>query len=229
MVRRAAAAAPHEGNRHGTKKFEWTAERFNAGLERSITGAMVATGFAHVLADKLAQDMASACSGSRKSVRTNPLEPEAAGIPPIPSLIGYMGGSSRSFVAETVRRVRPAPVLTSQQREALSRLRELGASIDDEFDRVQLRRAFRQLALKRRNGGTPIGRRRHLEIHIAKELHQQLSHVNVVVDDKHFTRTVDRLLSRHSPCLSRVLDVVIGRRTTFSNSVFTLFTMARQV
>lgn len=147
MVRRAAAAPPHGGNRHGTEKFEWTAERFNAGLERSITGAMVATGFAHVLADKLAQDMASACSGSRRSVRTSPLEPEAAGTPPIPSLSGYMGGSSRSFVAETVRRVRPAPVLTSQQREALSRLRELGASIDDEFDRVQLRRAFRQLAL----------------------------------------------------------------------------------
>jgi hypothetical protein len=108
---------------------------------------MAATHFAHVLADKLAQDMASGHSDGWKSVRTSPLERETAGIPPIPGLSGYVGGFARPFVAETARRVRPAPVLTSQQREALSRLRELGASLEDEFDRVQLKRAFRQLAL----------------------------------------------------------------------------------
>lgn len=112
---------------------------------------MAATHFAHVLADKLAQDMASGYSDGRKSVRTSPLESETARIPPIPGLSGYVGEFARVFVAETARGIksgiRPAPVLTSQQREALSRLRELGASLEDEFDRVQLKRAFRQLAL----------------------------------------------------------------------------------
>jgi hypothetical protein len=112
---------------------------------------MAATHFAHVLADKLAQDMAAAYSGGRKSVRTSPLERETARIPRIPGLSGYVRGFARAFAAETAPGIepgiKPAPVLTSEQREALSRLRELGAALEDEFDRVQLKRAFRQLAL----------------------------------------------------------------------------------
>ena len=62
-------------------------------------------------------------------------------------LTDHLAGASRSYVTETPRVIRSALVLTSRQREALSMLRELGAPLNDDFDRVQLRRAFRQLAL----------------------------------------------------------------------------------
>ena len=125
-------------------------------------GSMAAPQFAHVLADKLARDVVCAWSDGREPVRTRPIEPAGAGSPPLRGLSGQLGGFSQSYVTETTCRVRPALALTSQQREALSMLRKLGASLDDDFNRVQLKRAFRQLALvlhpDRHPGASPRNR-----------------------------------------------------------------------
>ena len=107
---------------------------------------MAAPQFAHVLADKLAQEVPSAWSDP-EPVKTRPIEPGRAWIPPLRDLTDHLDGSPRSHITEAARDVRSALVLTSQQREALSMLRELGGSLDDSFNRVQLKRAFRQLAL----------------------------------------------------------------------------------
>ena len=110
-------------------------------------GSMAVPQFAHVLADKLRRDVARAWSDGCEPVRTRPIEPEKSGIPPMQGLTDHLAGASWSYVTETPRVIRSALVLTSRQREALSMLQELGAPLNDDFDRVQLRRAFRQLAL----------------------------------------------------------------------------------
>ena len=79
-----------------------------------------------------------------------------------------------------------------------------------------------RFSFKRRNRRTPIAGRGHRQVQIPKELHQQLADIGVVVDDKHLERSVDRLFPGHSPCLSRVPSVVIGRDTSSSNSLFTV-------
>ena len=122
---------------------------------------MAAPQFAHILANKLAHDVACASPDGPEPVRTRPIESGRAGAPPLRGLSGQLGGFFRSYVTETAREVRPVLALTSQQREALSMLRELGASLDDDFNRVQLKRAFRQLALvlhpDRHPGRSPPG------------------------------------------------------------------------
>ena len=111
---------------------------------------MAAPEFAHLLADKLARDVGHAWSGEVDTVGTRPLEPETVGVPPAPGLADRMGRSPVSYascVTEAARGVGPTRELTSQEQEALSMLRGLGAALDDDFDQIQLKRAFRQLAL----------------------------------------------------------------------------------
>lgn len=79
-----------------------------------------------------------------------------------------------------------------------------------------------RFSFKRRNRRAPIGGRGHGKLQVPKKLHQQFADVSVIVNDKYLKRTVDRLLPRHNSCLSRVLNVVIGRDTNSSNLLFTM-------
>ena len=103
--------------------------------------------FADLLATKLAWDVDRASTSAEWTIRTLPFE---AGTSASSARIqaGRFGEMYHSNPVAAGRPVhRRAPVLTSKQREALSVLRQLGAPLDDDFDRTQLKRAFRRLAL----------------------------------------------------------------------------------
>ena len=103
--------------------------------------------FQDLLASKLAGVQDRAPRRTSGPIRTRPFEPQITGQfgwAQAGRLMAHLYGSG-SQTPHSQRR-KAVCVLTPRQRDALSVLRQLGARLDDHFDPVQLRKAYREMA-----------------------------------------------------------------------------------
>ena len=112
--------------------------------------------FSDLLAKKLAWEAQQTSSAPSGSVRTRPFEPELWGFTAATGLAGHARSLFQNHFQNhrqdqatdgTPVTSQPVRTLASSEKKALYVMRDLGASLNDDFDASSLKRAFRKLAL----------------------------------------------------------------------------------
>ena len=103
--------------------------------------------FARVLDRKLEGEARRPPRHRRDPIGTRPFVAGSWAIPSLWSRAGQRGDLGQPRLPAVEPEAKLSPRLTPEQHEALSMLRELGASLGNDFDGSQLKSAFRRLAL----------------------------------------------------------------------------------